>query len=128
MVLLVEDLQWSDPSSLELLEELSSRSASAQLLILVTARPEFASPWQASPELSLVPLGPLRESEAREMVEALSPGTDLPEGVLSRIVAETDGVPLYIEEIGRMVLESGDRGWAPGTSPEEIDIPTTLPV
>jgi predicted ATPase/class 3 adenylate cyclase len=129
MVLLVEDVQWSDPSSLELLEELISGSASAQLLILVTARPEFVSPWQESPELSTVTLSPLRESEAREMVEALHPGTDVPEGVLSRIVAETDGVPLYIEEIGRMVLESGahgERAWSPDTSPEAIEIPTTL--
>jgi predicted ATPase/class 3 adenylate cyclase len=129
MVLLAEDLQWSDPSSLELLEELISRSASTQLLILATARQEFESPWQESPELSLVPLSPLRERDAREMVEALRPGADMPEAVLSRIVAETDGVPLYIEEIGRMVLESGERGelgWAPGTSAEEFEIPTTL--
>jgi class 3 adenylate cyclase/tetratricopeptide (TPR) repeat protein len=118
MVLLVEDLHWSDPSSLELLEELILRSASTQLLILVTARPEFESPWQERPEVSLVALSPLREREAREMVESLRPGADMPEGVLSRIVAETDGVPLYIEEIGRMVLESGERG--------ELEIPTTL--
>jgi tetratricopeptide (TPR) repeat protein len=129
MVLFAEDLHWCDPSSLELFGELIDRSVEAKLLIVATARPEFTPPWPEGSALTTLSVMPLGEREAREMVSALG-GHTTSESVLGRIVSQTDGIPLYIEEIGRMALESAERGdpahGAKAASQEDVDIPTSL--
>lgn len=130
MVLFVDDLQWSDPSSLDLLGELMSLSETAPLLIVATARPEFTPPWQERSNLTVVPVSPLERGDAREMVLSLGGRRDVPAPILDRIVSQTDGIPLYIEEIGRMVLESVEAGGQEESSlssaSASMDIPTTL--
>lgn len=125
MVLLAEDVHWADPSSLELFGQLMAESSEARLLIVATARPEFVSPWPERHGPVVLPVEPLEDGEAREMVANLSPGTEVPEAVLSRIVSETDGIPLFIEEIGRGALESSELH-ATGHPAEHFDIPTSL--
>jgi class 3 adenylate cyclase/tetratricopeptide (TPR) repeat protein len=131
MVLFTEDLHWCDPSSLELFGALINRSVEAKLLIVATARPEFTPPWPEGSALTTLSVLPLGEHEAREMVTSLGGRRATSESVLGRIVSQTDGIPLYIEEIGRMALESAERGdpslrGEEPASQDEVDIPTTL--
>ncbi len=118
LVLLVEDLHWCDPSSLELLGHLVAQSPTARVLLLVTARPDFTPPWPAGEHTTTLPLPRLTERETRDMVMALA-GEVLPVGTLDALVARADGVPLYVEELTRSVVE-------PGTTRNVEAIPATL--
>jgi predicted ATPase/class 3 adenylate cyclase len=118
MVLLFEDLHWWDPSSLDLLGVLIGRSATAPLLVVLTARPEFSPPWPAGEHVTTLPLSRLSEVETRDVVRALAPDA-LPAHVVDALVARSDGVPLYVEELTRSVLE-------PDTTRGATAIPATL--
>jgi class 3 adenylate cyclase/tetratricopeptide (TPR) repeat protein len=107
MVLLVEDLHWCDPSSLELLGRLVAQSATARMLLVGTARPEFASPWPARSNLQTLTLGRLTKRQTREMIAAVSAARSLPEAVFEQLVARTDGIPLFAEELTQAVVEAG---------------------
>jgi len=118
MVMLFEDLHWWDPSSLELLGLLIGRSASAPLLVVMTARPEFSPPWPASEHVTTLALARLSEAETRDVVAALAPDA-LPAQTVDALVDRSDGVPLYVEELTRSVLE-------PDTTRSAPAIPATL--
>jgi predicted ATPase len=118
LVLLVEDLHWCDPSSLELLGHLVAQSPTARMLILLTARPEFTPPWPAGEHMTTLQLARLTERETRDMVRSLA-GEALPVDTLDALVARADGVPLYVEELTRSVVE-------PGTARSVEAIPATL--
>ena len=105
VVMLVEDLHWADPSSLELLGRLVEQSATARVLLVFTARPEFAPPWPVRSTLTTLQLAQLTKRQAREMVAAVSDEV-LPAEVLEAIVARADGNPLFIEELTKAVVES----------------------
>jgi class 3 adenylate cyclase/predicted ATPase len=110
LVVFVEDLHWCDASTLELLGHLIAQNATARVLLLATARPEFTPPWPARSNLTTVQLGRLTERQARDMIAALA-GTDLPAATLDTLVARADGVPLYVEELTKAVTEpSAARG------------------
>ncbi len=131
VVLLAEDLHWCDPSTLDMFERLMVQGANAPLMLLGTTRPELDASWVDHPDLIRLELTPLSESDTRDLVRSLSTGPALPDSVLERVIAETDGIPLFAEEMGRMVLESGLMTERDGTlelnAPlEELDIPTTL--
>ncbi len=118
LVLLVEDLHWCDPSSLELLGHLVAQSPTARILILLTARPEFTPPWPAGEHMTTLQLARLSERETRDMVMTLA-GEVLPAETLAALVARADGVPLYVEELTKSVVE-------PGTARSVEAIPATL--
>ena len=118
MVVLFEDLHWWDPSSLELLGVLIERSATAPLLVVLTARPEFSPPWPAREHVTTLALSRLSEAETRDVVAALAPDA-LPAHTVDALVARSDGVPLYVEELTRSVLE-------PDTAHGADAIPATL--
>lgn len=103
-VLLIEDLHWCDPSTLELLGRLVARVATAPLLVLLTARPEFTAPWAAA--TTTLALARLGERESQDMVTALV-GDALPVRTVELLIARSDGVPLFVEELTRSVAESG---------------------
>ncbi|MBI2467200.1 MAG: AAA family ATPase [Candidatus Rokubacteria bacterium] len=107
MLLVVEDLQWADPSSLELLTRLVEQAAPYRVFALFTGRPEFRPPWPPRSHVSQVMLNRLPRRNVEEMVTNLTAGKPLPAGVLQQIVARTDGVPLFVEELTKTVLESG---------------------
>lgn len=117
-VLLVDDAQWCDPSSLELLGHLVARSAAEPLLVVLTARPEFTPPWPASDHVTTLTLARLSEDETRDMIVALAPDA-LPVRTVDALVARSDGMPLYVEELTRSVLE-------PDTTRSVDAIPGTL--
>ncbi len=107
MVVLVEDLHWCDPSSLELLGRLVAQSATAHVLLVGTARPEFANPWPARSNLQTVTLGRLTKRQMREMIAAVSTARALPEAVMAQLVTRADGIPLFAEELTQAVVEAG---------------------
>jgi predicted ATPase/class 3 adenylate cyclase len=107
MILIVEDLHWADPSSLELLDEIVPLVADAQLLVLFTARHEFSLRWLGQDHVTHLAVRRLPDAEVDTMVRGLTSGHALPPDLVERIVARTDGVPLFIEELIRMLLESG---------------------
>ena len=91
MLLLVEDLQWCDPSSLELLGRLIEQSPTARVLLVCTVRPDFKAPWAARSNLTPLQLSRLTNRQTREMLAALSPERALPESVVDLVVMRADG-------------------------------------
>ncbi|MBI3301055.1 MAG: AAA family ATPase [Deltaproteobacteria bacterium] len=122
-----EDLHWADPSTLELLHLFIDQVPTARLLALLTFRPEFTPPWGTRSYLSQITLSRLDRKQGREMVEKVTGGKALPVEVVQQIVTKTDGVPLFVEELTKMVLESGLDVGAPHASPSlPLAIPATL--
>ncbi|MBV8106045.1 MAG: AAA family ATPase [Hyphomicrobiales bacterium] len=109
LVLVVEDLQWSDPTSLDLLSTLAESGAGAPLFIVATARPEFSAPWTPRPHHALIDLAPLDSTEVRMMVDALASGRSLARNVIDYVSERTGGVPLFVEEVTRLILERGEQ-------------------
>ncbi|WP_428667326.1 ATP-binding protein [Reyranella sp.] len=104
LLLAVEDAHWIDPSTLELLGDLQERLSASRLMLLITGRPEFTPNWKY-PQFVPVSLDRLSRRERHAMVERITGGKALPSFVLDTIVARTDGVPLFVEELTRTVLE-----------------------
>jgi predicted ATPase len=102
-----EDLHWADPSTLEVLTLLLDQVPTTRLYVLLTFRPEFTPSWGLHSHLSQLTLSRLGRPQVREMVEKVTGGKALPAAVLQQIVAKTDGVPLFVEELTKTVLESG---------------------
>ena len=101
-----EDLHWADPSTLEVLELLLSQVPTTRLLAVLTFRPEFIPPWGTHSYLSQLTLSRLEQAQVSVMVERVTGGKPLPEEVVQQIVTKTDGVPLFVEELTKMVVES----------------------
>ena len=110
VVLVLEDLQWADPTTVDVLRALAERSALVPLLVLATARPEFRAPWSMRSHHSTISLAPLDRSQVRDMVAELSARHALPRDVVEDVATRTGGVPLFIEEVTRLLLEPGDQG------------------
>jgi class 3 adenylate cyclase/predicted ATPase len=101
-----EDLHWADPSTLELLTLLLAQVPTARLLAVLTYRPEFVPPWGAHSYLSQLTLSRLGQPEVEVMVGKVTGGKALPPEVVRQIASKTDGVPLFVEELTKMVVES----------------------
>jgi len=104
--MLVEDLHWIDPTSLELLARIVEQADGIRLLLLATARPEFEAPWPNHRHVVNVTLNRLDRTEGLALITGVSHGKALPSQVLDQIMMHTDGVPLFIEELTKTVLES----------------------
>jgi predicted ATPase len=102
-----EDLHWADPSTLELLGLVIAQAPIACMLPLVTARPEFRPRWASRSHLTQLTLSRLPHPQVETMVRQLTGGKPLPAEVLAQVIAKTDGVPLFVEELVKMILESG---------------------
>jgi class 3 adenylate cyclase/predicted ATPase len=102
----LEDVHWTDASTLELIEGLAARLSSSRVLLLATLRPEFTPPWAAD-NATVLQLHPLSQSDAATMASHVAKGKALPPQVTNRIDEWTRGVPLYIEEFTKGLLESG---------------------
>jgi class 3 adenylate cyclase/predicted ATPase len=102
-----EDVHWADPTTLELLESVIERVRTLPMLVLITCRPEFSPRWSGHAHLTLLTLSRLGRRQGTSMVEQLTGGKTLPAEVLAQVLARTDGVPLFVEELTKVVLESG---------------------
>jgi class 3 adenylate cyclase/predicted ATPase len=107
ILMLFEDAHWADATSLELLNLAIERIRRLPVLLLITFRPEFEAPWKGLPDVATVVLGRLDHCQAEMMVEQVTGGRKLPAEVMAQILAKTDGVPLFVEELTKNVLESG---------------------
>ena len=105
--MIFEDIHWIDPTSLELLTAMVEHVPQLRVMLLATARPEFTLPWPSYPHMTTVPLTRLGRREGAALVERVTGGKKLPKEVMDEILARTDGVPLFIEELTKTVLESG---------------------
>jgi predicted ATPase len=126
-----EDLHWADPSTLELHSLLIDQVPTARLLTLLTYRPEFSPPWGTRSHLTQLTLSRLGRKQVEAMVTEVTGGKALPTEVLQQIVSKTDGVPLFVEELTKMVVESGllkeeDGRYAPTGPLPPLAIPATL--
>ena len=110
LVLVFEDLQWADPSSIDFMAALSERGAQAPLLILATARPEFRPPWSLRPHHSVISLAPLDEGQVARMVAKLASRRTFSKEAVKDLSDRAGGVPLYVEEVTRLLLERGELG------------------
>ncbi len=131
VLLVVEDAHWADPTSLELFELIVGRASSLPLLAIVTFRPEFVPPWVGRPQVTLISLNRLPRRLRAEMIAHVTGGKVLPQEIADQITDRTDGVPLFIEELTKAVVESGllveagDRYVATGPV-TPLAIPTSL--
>jgi class 3 adenylate cyclase/tetratricopeptide (TPR) repeat protein len=110
VVFALEDVHWADPTTLELSRGIAERGALAPLLMLVTARPEFRPPWALRTHHSTICLAPLERQQVQRMVEELTGRRALPREVIESLTERTGGVPLFVEEVTRLLLEHGDQG------------------
>jgi TOMM system kinase/cyclase fusion protein len=131
VLFVMEDLHWVDPSTLELLNLLVDQGPTTRIFALFTCRPDFRPPWSGRSHLTQVTLPRLPRRQAAEMTRWVAHRRVLPAEVVEQVVAKTDGVPLFVEELTKMVLESGllqereERYELTGPLPP-LAIPTTL--
>ena len=107
VLVVFEDAHWIDPTSRELLDVAIERVRSLPALLIVTFRPEFQPPWTGQPQVSTVELRRLDRDDQTFLVEQIAGGKALPDEIVAQIVDRTDGVPLFVEELTKSVLESG---------------------
>jgi class 3 adenylate cyclase/predicted ATPase len=107
MLAVWEDLHWADPSTLELLSLLMDQVPTARLMLLLTCRPELYPPWLTQVRVTQITLARLGQPQVEQIVAHLTQGKALPSEVLQHVIARTDGVPLFVEELVKTVLESG---------------------
>ncbi len=123
-ILIVEDLHWADPSTLDFIDLLIDRTSDARILLLLTYRPEFDHPLPPRANVSSLALERLRGADASELVRLAFGEQEFGADVLSQVVAKTDGVPLYIEEFAKTVVEA--REAAISTAMAQVVIPESL--
>jgi serine/threonine protein kinase/tetratricopeptide (TPR) repeat protein len=121
---IVEDLHWANASQLRFLELLLERVKEEPVLVIVSSRPDFQPAWAPRPWLHAMALNRLPAELSADLVREVSHGHDLPAEAVRALVRKTDGVPLFIEEMTRMVLERASAGASPGHSLRSI--PVTL--
>jgi class 3 adenylate cyclase len=117
LVLVFEDLHWADPTTLDVLRSIAERGALVPLYIVATTRPEFRPPWGMRSHHGTISLAPLDRAQVREMVAELSARYALARDVVDNVAARTGGVPLFVEEVTRLLLERGEQGGAQAIPP-----------
>src|SRR6516165_7234618 len=131
VLILFEDAQWSDPTSLELHDLIIDRVPALRALLIITYRPEFGAPWLGRPYVTALTLNRLAPRQRAEMIAGVTGGKALPGEIADQIADHTDGVPLFVEELTKAVVESGvltdagDRYTATGPVPA-LAIPASL--
>ncbi|MGB7974929.1 MAG: AAA family ATPase [Roseiarcus sp.] len=128
---LLEDAHWIDPTSLDVFSRLIDRLPGLRALLVVTFRPEFAAPWVGRAHVASLQLSRFGRRQATAMIDRVTGAKALPAEVLEQIVTKTDGVPLFVEELTKMVMESGllregDGGYVLASALTPLSIPSTL--
>ena len=107
MLWVIEDAHWIDPTTLELIELALDRVQSTRVLVLITARPTFVASFASHPVVTRLALNRLARAATQAIVARITRGKRLPEALVDEIAAKTDGVPLFVEEMTKAVIESG---------------------
>ncbi len=120
ILLVFEDIHWIDATSLELLSLAVDRAPELPLLLVVTFRPEFTAPWLGRPHVTQINLDRLPREQSAELIANLTRDKALPGATVDQIIARTDGIPLFIEELTKVLVERA------GSGPAGREIPATL--
>jgi class 3 adenylate cyclase/predicted ATPase len=107
VLFIVEDLHWTDPSTLELLNLVLDQTPTASMLVLLTCRPHFQPAWHHRSYLTEITVNRLSHTQVEQIVAGITDGKTLPQEVIQQVIAKTDGVPLFVEEMTKAILESG---------------------
>ena len=116
VLMIVEDVHWSDPTSLEAFGRTVERLASHRVLLIVTLRPDFKSPWIGRPHVTALTINRLAQRDIDVMIDGVVGNKSLPASVRKDIIERTDGIPLFVEEMTKAVLEAGSEGAAQQTA------------
>ena len=128
VLMVFDDLHWIDPSSRELLDRLTERVVNWPVLLLAMFRPEFQPPWTGQPHVTLLTLARLDRRDTAAMVANVAGSAALSPEIMEEIAERTDGVPLFVEELTKAVVESGAQGTTALSSVPHpaLSVPTTL--
>ncbi len=131
ILMIVEDLHWIDPTTREFLDQVVARIETLPVLMLVTFRPEIASPWEGRGHVTLVTLARLGRRQVEAHIAGIAGDRQLPPEIVDQIAAKSDGVPLFVEELTKAVLDStprsGDaREHARGEAVPALAVPSSL--
>lgn len=131
LLLIIEDLHWADPSTLQWLEKLIAQTPGNALMLVFTARPDFTSDWRFSTAVTSMVLERFGSAQIRQMITGISGGKALSPALQQQIIEKTDGVPLFIEELMQSLLESGQlretgQGFELAADASTLSIPATL--
>src|SRR5262249_6535784 len=107
VLFILEDLHWTDPTTLEWLNLVLDQTPTASMLVLLTCRPHFQPAWHHRSYLTEITVNRLSHAQVEQIVSRLTDGKTLPQEVVQQIIAKTDGVPLFVEEMTKAILESG---------------------
>ncbi|HEX3990517.1 MAG TPA: AAA family ATPase [Acetobacteraceae bacterium] len=107
VLLVIEDVHWADPTTLELIDLIVERTPCLPLLLIITFRPEFISPWDGRIQTTSITIGRLPPRRCAEIVSGVLHGKQLPQAITTEILDRTDGIPLFVEELTKAVVESG---------------------
>ena len=116
-VLVFEDLHWADPTSLDLMTRLAERGAQSPLLVVATTRPEFRATWAMRSHHGVISLAPLDRAQVRKMVGEIASRHALSDETIDGVGDRTGGVPLFVEEVTRLLLERDAQGGAQAIPP-----------
>ena len=125
VLMIFEDAHWTDPTSLELFGRAVDRIASLRVLLIVTFRPEFAPPWIGRPHVTALTINRLAQRDIDAMIDGVVGNKLLAASIRQDIIERTDGIPLFVEEMTKAVLEAGSEGAEQQTSPT-LGVPESL--
>jgi class 3 adenylate cyclase/predicted ATPase len=130
VLMIFEDAHWTDPTSLEALGRTVERIRNLRVLLLVTSRPEFAPPWIGRPHVTVLPLNRLAQRDVDAMIDHVIRDRSLPASIRQEIIERTDGIPLFVEEMTKAVLEAGSEAVAASRveaiPPPALAVPASL--
>ncbi len=131
VLIVVEDEHWIDPSSQEFFEELAARTTTERLMLVLTTRSKVAQTLSVAQDINRISLNRLGRSASADIIKQLTGGRKLPDELLGKLIAKTDGVPLYVEELTKTVLESGqlsekDDSYESSVGLDSVEVPSTL--
>src|SRR5262249_33793177 len=112
VLLVFEDAHWSDPSSLQVIERMVEQALTLRVLLIVTCRPEFDPPWKKRPNVTALSIERLEKPEMDAMIDGIAGVGRLPPSIRADIIERTDGIPLFVEEMTKAVLEARSEGAA----------------
>lgn len=118
IVVVVDDFQWLDPTSIELMDRVINAIADERIFVIVTSREGFYAPWESLPQVTRLELGRLPVKDTQALIASLAQGTSLTKAVVSEIVEKTDGIPLFVEELTKSVVELDFEQSAKGRRPK----------
>jgi class 3 adenylate cyclase/tetratricopeptide (TPR) repeat protein len=121
VLIVLEDAHWADASTLEMMTRLTDSIGRARSLAVVSARPDFTAPWSSRPQATLLTLGRLGRQDCAQLVAGVAATHGLSVEAVAAIVAKTDGIPLFVEELTKSVMESaGEDGAVPATLKDSL--------